>query len=69
MHHPKMNETKGRVGEASDMIFEERYFEDYSIGQNLATLGRTITEADIVATPARPETSFPIIWTPNGARL
>jgi acyl dehydratase len=29
-------------------VFEERYFEDYEIGAQRKTLGRTITEADIV---------------------
>ena len=31
------------------MIVEERFFEDYEIGAARETLGRTITEADIVA--------------------
>ena len=30
------------------MHFHERYFEDYGLGEQRATLGRTITEADIV---------------------
>ena len=28
--------------------FQERFFEDYEVGEERATLGRTITEADIV---------------------
>lgn len=30
------------------MQFQERYFEDYAVGETRTTLGRTITEADIV---------------------
>ena len=30
------------------MQFQERYFEDYTVGEERTTLGRTITEADIV---------------------
>lgn len=30
------------------MSFQERYFEDYEVGEERATLGRTVTEADIV---------------------
>lgn len=29
-------------------MFEERYFEDYALGETRQTLGRTITEADVV---------------------
>jgi acyl dehydratase len=31
------------------MEIKERYFEDFEIGENRRTLGRTMTEADIVA--------------------
>lgn len=30
------------------MQFQERHFEDYSVGEEQATPGRTVTEADIV---------------------
>lgn len=30
------------------MQFQERYFEDYAVGEERATLGRTVTETDIV---------------------
>ena len=30
------------------MQFQERFFEDYTVGEERTTLGRTITEADIV---------------------
>lgn len=30
------------------MQFQERYFDDYAVGETRTTLGRTITEADIV---------------------
>jgi len=30
------------------MLIEERYYEDYQIGETRRTMGRTITEADIV---------------------
>ena len=30
------------------MQFQERYFEDYEVGEERATLGRTVTETDIV---------------------
>ena len=41
------------------MIVEERYFEDFSIGEARATLGRTITEADIVAHAGQTGDYFP----------
>jgi hypothetical protein len=34
------------------MKFEERLFEDFALGETRQTFGRTITETDIVATPA-----------------
>jgi acyl dehydratase len=36
------------IGEESTMQFQERFFEDYTVGEERVTLGRTITEADIV---------------------
>jgi acyl dehydratase len=41
------------------MIVEERYFEDFSIGETRQTLGRTITEADIVAHAGQTGDFFP----------
>ena len=51
------------------MEITERYFEDFEIGENRRTLGRTITEADIVAHAGQTATSFPTIWTRFGAPL
>jgi acyl dehydratase len=36
------------IGEESTMQFQERFFEDYTVGEERTTLGRTIPEADIV---------------------
>ena len=41
------------------MIVEERFFEDYRIGESRQTLGRTITEADIVAHAGQTGDFFP----------
>lgn len=41
------------------MIVEERFFEDYEIGFARETLGRTITEADIVAHAGQTGDFFP----------
>jgi len=41
------------------MIVEERFFEDYRIGETRQTLGRTITEADIVAHAGQTGDFFP----------
>ena len=41
------------------MIVEERFFEDYSIGERRQTLGRTITEADIVIHAGQTGDFFP----------
>ncbi len=41
------------------MIVEERFFEDYEIGAARETLGRTITEADIVAHAGQTGDFFP----------
>ena len=38
------------------------YFEEYEIGSVRESIGRTITETDIVFMPVRQETSFPTIW-------
>jgi len=38
---------------------KERYFEDFEIGENRRTLGRTITEADIVAHAGQTGDFFP----------
>ena len=35
------------------MRVEERFFEDFAVGETPRTLGRTITEADIVAVERR----------------
>jgi acyl dehydratase len=59
------------------MEIKERYFEDFKIGENRQTLGRTITEADIVAHAGQTGDFFPhhldAVWcatqdfTPHGA--
>jgi acyl dehydratase len=41
------------------MEIKERYFEDFEIGENRRTLGRTITEADIVAHAGQTGDFFP----------
>jgi acyl dehydratase len=41
------------------MIVEERFFEDYRIGERRQTLGRTITEADIVIHAGQTGDFFP----------
>jgi acyl dehydratase len=41
------------------MEIKERYFEDFDIGENRRTLGRTITEADIVAHAGQTGDFFP----------
>jgi acyl dehydratase len=41
------------------MRVEERFFEDYAIGETRKTLGRTITEADIVAHAGQTGDFFP----------
>jgi len=41
------------------MIVAERFFEDYEIGETRMTLGRTITEADIVAHAGQTGDFFP----------
>ena len=41
------------------MIVEERFFEDYRIGEARKTLGRTITETDIVAHAGQTGDFFP----------
>ncbi|MBV9286653.1 MAG: MaoC family dehydratase N-terminal domain-containing protein [Hyphomicrobiales bacterium] len=41
------------------MKVEERYFEDFAIGEKRQTLGRTITEADIVAHAGQTGDFFP----------
>ncbi len=41
------------------MKVEERYFEDFEIGETRRTLGRTITEADIVAHAGQTGDFFP----------
>src|ERR1700754_2289512 len=41
------------------MEIKERYFEDFQIGENRRTLGRTITEADIVAHAGQTGDFFP----------
>ena len=41
------------------MIVDERFFEDYEIGAARETLGRTITEADIVAHAGQTGDFFP----------
>ncbi len=50
------------------MKVEERYFEDFAVGETRKSLGRTITEADIVAHAGQTGDFFPTTWTPNGAR-
>ena len=51
------------------MEIKERYFEDFEIGENRRTLGRTITEADIVAHAGQTGDFFLTIWTRFGAPL
>src|ERR1700691_5778489 len=41
------------------MEIKERYFEDFEIGENRRTLGRTMTEADIVAHAGQTGDFFP----------
>ena len=41
------------------MEIKERYFEDFEIGENRRTVGRTITEADIVAHAGQTGDFFP----------
>ena len=41
------------------MIVEERFFEDYLVGERRVTLGRTITEADIVIHAGQTGDFFP----------
>jgi acyl dehydratase len=41
------------------MKFEDRFFEDFAIGETRITLGRTITEADIVAHAGQTGDFFP----------
>ena len=41
------------------MEIKERYFEDFAIGESRQTLGRTITEADIVAHAGQTGDFFP----------
>ncbi len=41
------------------MKFEERFLEDFAIGETRQTLGRTITEADIVAHAGQTGDFFP----------
>lgn len=45
-----------------------RYFEDYEVGEARETLGRTITETDMVIHAGHSGISFPIIWMRNSAR-
>ena len=41
------------------MIIEERFFEDFHVGESRRSLGRTITEADIVAHAGQTGDFFP----------
>ncbi len=45
--------------EASQRMFSEQYFEDYETGSSRTTLGRTITEADIVIHAGQTGDFFP----------
>lgn len=42
---------------------QDKYLEDYEIGQSWASGGRTVTEADIVNLLASVPISFHCIWT------
>lgn len=41
------------------------YYEDYELGSTRTTIGRTITEADIVLHAGQTGISSLIIWMPN----
>lgn len=41
------------------------YYEDYELGSTRTTIGRTITEADIVLHAGQTGDFFLIIWMPN----
>lgn len=47
----------------------EQYFEDYTVGDERITLGRTITETDIVVHAGHSGDFSPITWTKSFARL
>jgi acyl dehydratase len=47
------------IGKESGMKVEERFFEDFVVGETRQTLGRTITEADIVAHAGQTGDFFP----------
>lgn len=54
---------------ASNIIMvNEQFFEDYHLNQTRSTLGRTITETDIVVHAGQTGDFFRIIWMPHGAR-
>ena len=46
----------------------DRWFEDYEVGERRTTVGRTITETDIVVHAGQTGDFFPITWMPTGAR-
>jgi acyl dehydratase len=54
----KSESCEARGGEIT-MEIKERYFEEFEIGENRRTLGRTITEADIVAHAGQTGDFFP----------
>lgn len=47
---------------------QEIYYEDYEVGAERVTIGKTITEADVVIHAGQVGDFFHIIWMQNGVK-